>query len=49
MITSFGVPDNPAIAHLYSRKLTSDHCISSGTLLLRLTATTPIDSQPFVK
>ena len=45
-VAFFGVLDNPAIAHLNSRQLTSDHRISFGTLLLRMTAAAPIDSQP---
>ena len=44
--TSFGVLDNPAFAHLYSTQQTSEHCISFGSLLLRLTSRAPIDSHP---
>ena len=44
--TPFGVQDNPAFAHLYSSQKTSDHCISSSTVVLRLTSHAPIDSQP---
>jgi hypothetical protein len=42
----FGVLDNPAIAHFYSRWLTSDHYISFGAPLLRLPASAPVNSHP---